>query len=310
MLKIDTVKKEDIKIVFYGSPDFAVASLKCIFEAGYKIEAVVTAPDKPAGRGQKLSESAVKKFALQKGLRVLQPEKLKSHLFTEILQEINPDLQIVIAFRMLPESVWSYPRLGTFNLHASLLPDYRGAAPINHAIINGESHTGVTTFFLKHEIDTGDIILSKKVDIDREDTAGALHDKLMHIGSEAVLETLEHIVNETLVLTPQKEASGSKVAPKIFKDFCEIKWNNTAEDIRNHVRGLNPVPGAFTRFKNGILKVFKVEATDKKTLEAGDARIEKDAFLFGTADLDVALLEVQPEGKRRMGVAEFLRGLR
>jgi methionyl-tRNA formyltransferase len=222
-----------MKIVFMGTPDFAVASLDALKNAGFDIAAVVTAADKPAGRGQKLSESAVKKYAVEHGLKVLQPLKLKDPDFINELEQLKADLQVVVAFRMLPEVVWNMPPKGTINLHGSLLPQYRGAAPINHAIINGEIETGVTTFFLKHEIDTGDVIFSAKTAITDEDTAGTLHDKLMHIGADLIVKTVKAIDGNTYTEVPQPMNAELKAAPKIFKDFCDINWN---QDLPNCIQ--------------------------------------------------------------------------
>ncbi|MDE6027326.1 MAG: methionyl-tRNA formyltransferase, partial [Muribaculaceae bacterium] len=224
--------KDNLKIVFFGTPEFAVASLDALIRGGYNVAAVVTMPDKVAGRGHKLIQSDVKRYALEKGFPVLQPEKLKSPEFVEKLREINADLFIVIAFRMLPEMVWSMPPMGTFNLHGSLLPKYRGAAPINRAIMNGEKETGITTFFLKHEIDTGDMIEQRKIDINDDDDAGTIHDKLMAIGAECVLHTVDSIINGTLSTIPQPEGDFIP-APKIFKEDCRIDWNKSATEIFN-----------------------------------------------------------------------------
>ena len=239
------MKKEDLKIVFFGTPEFAVTSLAKLVDEGYNVSAVVTMPDKEAGRGRKIIQSDVKKYAVEKGLEVLQPEKLKAPEFIDKLREINADLFIVIAFRMLPEVVWTMPRLGTFNLHGSLLPKYRGAAPINRAIMNGETETGVTTFFLRHEIDTGDIISSRKIQISDNDNVGTVYDILMHIGADMVIETVESILDGTLETRPQPEGEFTP-APKIFKEDCRIDWNRSAREIHNHIRGLSPYPAAFS----------------------------------------------------------------
>eukprot|EP01133_Synstelium_polycarpum_P013969 gene13969-16471_t len=253
-----------MKIVFMGTPDFAVASLDALFKAGFEIAAVVTAADKPAGRGQKLSESAVKKYAQEKGLKVLQPVRLKDPEFIAELHDLKADLQVVVAFRMLPEAVWSMPPKGTINLHASLLPQYRGAAPINHAIINGEKESGVTTFFLKHEIDTGDIIFSEKVSIGPQDTAGELHDQLMQTGAGLLVKTVQAIADGNYTEQPQPQAADLKHAPKIFKDFCQIDWNQSAGLIHNLIRGLSPYPTAFTRLNDKTLKIFRAEIEEKE----------------------------------------------
>ena len=301
-----------MKIVFMGTPDFAVSSLNALKNAGFDIVGVVTAADKPAGRGQKLNESAVKKYAVEKGLKVLQPLKLKDPEFIAELQALNADLQVVVAFRMLPEVVWNMPPKGTINLHGSLLPQYRGAAPINHAIINGEKETGVTTFFLKHEIDTGDVIFSTSTPITEEDTAGTLHDKLMNIGAELIVKTVKAIEDGNYTEVPQPMDTELKFAPKIFKDFCEINWKQDNNIVYNHIRGLSPYPTAFTFLNEKTLKVFKVEkeATTPKTA-AGIFETDGKTFLkFATNNGYINLLELQLEGKKRMQVDEFLRGVR
>ena len=244
------MEKKDLRIVFFGTPDFAVESLQRLVEGGYNIVGVVTMPDKPAGRGHHMYQSDVKRYALAQGLPLLQPVKLKDEAFVEALRSLRADLQIVIAFRMLPEVVWAMPRLGTFNLHASLLPKYRGAAPINWAVMNGDTETGVTTFFLKHEIDTGDIIEQRKIPIARTDNVEIVHDKLMHLGAQMVIDTVDSIIDGTVKTTPQAQmlTAGQQPtpAPKIFKDTCRIDWNRTAEALYNHVRGLSPYPAAST----------------------------------------------------------------
>ena len=300
-----------MRIVFYGTPEFAVASLKKIIENNYNVVAVVTSPDKPAGRGMHLSQSAVKKYALANNLKVLQPENLKSPHFLNELRELKPDLQIVIAFRMMPEAVWNFPPLGTFNLHASLLPDYRGAAPINWAIMNGEKETGVTTFFLKHEIDTGNIILQQKVEISDNDDAGSLHDKLMNTGADLVLNTLKKIIETNMQTFIQTINGKEKTAPKIFKKDCLIKTNQTALNIFNQVRGLSPYPGAFINFNNKILKIFKGTYILGKSEETPEFEITNDKKLRIRAKDGWYLPEiVQPEGKRKMNIEEFVNGLK
>ncbi len=302
-----------------GTPGFAVAPLQAILESGYKVAAVVTVPDKPAGRGQTLHQSAVKKYALEKGLPVLQPENLKSPGFIEQLQSFDANLQVVVAFRMLPQVIWSMPPLGTFNLHASLLPQYRGAAPINWAIINGETETGVTTFFLDEKIDTGKIILQEKVQILPQDNLEILYVKLMHSGSELVVKTLKSIENGTISPLDQHQFYSSeislKTAPKIFKNDCEINWNTTSEQIHNLVRGLNPVPGAFTSLISSEgkvlnLKIFKTRPQkDKKNGLPGDIQTDCSTFLeILTSDGSILIDELQLEGKKRMLTSDFLRG--
>lgn len=301
-----------MRIVFMGTPDFAVASLAALVDAGFEIAAVITAADKPAGRGQKLSESAVKKYALEKGLKVLQPLKLKDPDFITELQALHADLQVVVAFRMLPEMVWNMPSKGTINLHASLLPQYRGAAPINHAIINGETESGVTTFFLKHEIDTGDVIEARKVDITETDTAGDLHDKLMDVGAELLVDTVKAIEKGDYKEQPQVMGSDLKHAPKIFKEFCKIDWNQPIKTVYNLVRGLSPYPTAFTTLNDKTLKIFEAEIEVKETgIVAGGLLTDGKTFLkFAAKDGFLKLKNLQYEGKKRMTVEEFLRGMR
>lgn len=308
------MEKKDLKIVFFGTPEFAVESLDALIESGFNVAAVVTMPDKAAGRGHKLYQSDVKRYAVEKGLPVLQPEKLKSNDFLESLQEIGADLFIVIAFRMLPREVWQMPRLGTFNLHASLLPKYRGAAPINRAVMNGDTETGVTTFFLKHEIDTGDMIMQRKVEIRPEDNVGDVHDKLMHLGAEMVVETVNAIINGTLTTTPQPEGEFTP-APKIFKEDCRIDWNMSCEFIHNQVRGLSPYPGAWTVIveENGRpleCKIFETKLTDKERGEQTTGMISKEdkRMTVSTADGMLEIISLQPAGKKRMDAAAFLLG--
>ena len=306
----------DLKILFSGTPDFAVESLKILFENGYNICGVITAPDKPAGRGMQMQQSAVKKYAQSKGLLILQPEKLKDAAFLSQVASLKADLHIVVAFRMMPEQLWSMPRLGTLNLHASLLPQYRGAAPINRAIMNGETTTGVTTFFLKHEIDTGDIILSDKVDIGTTEIAGELHDRLMHIGAALVLKTVQQIEKGNLSTTPQNSiASTIEHAPKIFKNDCIINWSDKTSTVFNQIRGLSPYPGAFTLLedKNGktlTLKIYIASVVEnKELLEAGKIISDNKSFLnIAASDGLISIKELQLEGKKRMTVVDFMRG--
>lgn len=301
-----------MRLVFMGTPDFAVAALDALVKAGFDIAAVVTAADKPAGRGQKLQESAVKQYAVAHGLKVLQPLKLKDPLFIEELRALKADLQVVVAFRMLPELVWNMPAKGTINLHASLLPQYRGAAPINHAIINGEKESGVTTFFLKHEIDTGDVIFSEKVSIADTDTAGDLHDKLMNTGAELLVKTVKAIELDDYKEQPQPQSDTLKHAPKIFKEHCQIDWNQPVGVIYNMIRGLSPYPTAFTRLNDKTLKVFRAEPEEKETgLAAGAFLSDGKSYLkFAAKDGFIKLTDLQYEGKKRMKVEEFLRGIR
>lgn len=299
-----------MKIIYLGTPAFAVAPLEAIIQAGFDVVAVVTAPDKPAGRGMQMQFSPVKKFALTKNIPVLQPVKLKDPAFIEQLASFKADIQVVIAFRMLPEVVWNMPPKGTINLHASLLPDYRGAAPINWAIINGEKETGVTTFFLKHEVDTGDIIGSKKTEIAPEMTAGELHDVLMNLGSELIVETLQKVTEDNYNASPQGNSS-IKTAPKIFTNDCQINWEQHAEQIRNLIRGLSPVPGAFTFYEGKVLKIYSANV-EKCTHVLKPGTIETDQknyFKIACLDGFLVINTLQPEGKKRMSVKDFLNGL-
>lgn len=305
---------EDLKIVFLGTPEFAVASLAALVGAGANIVGVVTAPDKPAGRGMQLQQSAVKKYGLEKGLKVLQPEKLKNPDFLEQLRSLNADLQVVVAFRMLPEVVWNMPPLGTINVHASLLPQYRGAAPINWAIINGEKETGVTTFKLKHEIDTGDILLQHRVEITEGDNAGSLHDKLMQAGATLLVETVKGLAEGTLQEQPQGNfnIAALKHAPKIFKEDMRIDWNREVTQIQNHIRGLSPYPAAFTLLQGKQIKIFQSHIeTIATNISVGNFETDHKTYLrFAATDGWVYVDELQQEGKKRMKIEEFLRGFR
>lgn len=303
-----------MKIVFFGTPEFAVESLRALVDNGYDVAAVVTMPDKTGGRGHKVIESDVKKYAVEQGLPVLQPEKLRDPEFIATLKDINADLFIVIAFRMMPEVVWGMPRLGTFNLHGSLLPKYRGAAPINRAIMNGETKTGVTTFFLNHEIDMGDIIDSRSIQIGENENVGSVYDRLMHLGADMVIETVKNIENGTLQSKPQPEGEFIP-APKIFKEDCRIDWHRSARDVHNQVRGLSPYPAAFTTMtdaadKKQDIKVFETRiAPDMETLlNPGQVLIDGKRLFAGTSDGIVEILEVQPSGKKRMPASAFLLG--
>ncbi len=308
-----------MKIIFMGTPDFAVASLAALLDAGMNVVAVVTTPDKPAGRGQKMHESAVKQYALAKNIPVLQPVKLKDPDFVEALKSFNADLQVVVAFRMLPEIVWNMPPKGTINLHASLLPDYRGAAPINWAVINGEQKSGVSTFLLQHEIDTGDILFSEEVSIAEDDTAGILHDKLMNVGATLLVRTVEAIARGEHQGTPQQKllnANGEirepKMAPKIFKDTCKIDWNKPAIEVHNHIRGLSPYPAAYTTLQEKTLKIFASSIVNEvPRMSPGSVSSDGKTYLrFATNDAFIDVQELQMEGKKRMTVTEFLRGFR
>jgi methionyl-tRNA formyltransferase len=303
-----------MKIVFMGTPDFAVASLAALLDAGFDIVGVITAPDKPAGRGQKLNESAVKKFAVAHQLNVLQPEKLKNEDFLKELASLKADLQVVVAFRMLPEVVWNMPNKGTINLHASLLPQYRGAAPINWAMINGEKESGVTTFFLKHEIDTGDILFSEKVLIQEEMTAGDLHDQLMEVGAQLLTKTVQAIANNEYQERSQDNFAIEtlKHAPKIFKETCKIDWNKNNHEVYNLIRGLSPYPTAFTEFMGKGLKIYLAEKEDLDPgVSPGTFLTDSKTYLkFATKTGLISLKEIQQEGKKRMKIDEFLRGVR
>lgn len=307
--------KQDLRIVYLGTPEFAVASLKALVEGGYNVVAVVTMPDKPAGRGHQLQFSDVKKYALSVGLPVLQPEKLKDEAFLEELRSYHADLQIVVAFRMLPEVVWAMPRLGTFNLHASLLPQYRGAAPINWAVMNGDKETGATTFMLKHEIDTGNMIMQEKIAIGEEENVGSVHDRLMAMGTELVTRTVDLIIeceNKGIALptTPQPEIAELRPAPKLFKETCEIRFDEmTAEQVHNFVRGLSPYPAAWCNltikgqaFEN--VKIFSVEIAEYR-----NTGISKNDIVIPCREGAVRILELQAPGKKRMDAKSFLNGL-
>ena len=307
----------ELRIIFMGTPEFAVPSLEILVEHKYNIVAVITAPDKPQGRGQKLSYSPVKECAIKYNIPVLQPPNLKAPEFLEQLINFNSNLQIVVAFRMLPEAVWAMPSLGTFNLHASLLPQYRGAAPINWAIINGEKETGATTFFLKHEIDTGSIIFQVREPIGPDDDAGAVYDRLMKKGAELVLKTVRAIEQNNYPSIPQPEADEIKHAPKIFKETCEIKWDQSGDQVKNFVRGLSPYPAAWTMVAGKVFKIFKVSVVKSSDhAESADHVKGSDAFTtdnknyihIKTRDGWIALHVIQPEGKKRMTVPEFFRG--
>ena len=302
-----------MKIVFMGTPEFAVTTLEALLEAGKNIVAVITAPDRPAGRGQKLQSSAVKECALKYNIPVLQPSKLKDPSFLEELRSYEADLQIVVAFRMLPELVWNMPPLGTINLHASLLPQYRGAAPINHAIINGETETGVSTFFLNHAIDTGNILFSEKVSIAKTDNAGDLHDKLMHVGASLLIKTVNAISEKNYTETIQPiNTENLKEAPKIFKQDCQINWNQPTETVYNFIRGLSPYPTAFTTLHNQAVKIFEAEQELKAVTETPGTLIsdEKTFIKFACTDGYILVKDLQLQGKKRMKTEDFLRGYR
>lgn len=304
-----------MRIVFMGTPEFAVASLEALLEAGSQIVGVVTAPDKPAGRGQKLTESAVKQYAVSQGIKVLQPEKLKNPEFLAELKALNADLQVVVAFRMLPEAVWQMPAKGTINLHASLLPHYRGAAPINWAIINGEKESGVTTFFLKQEIDTGDVLFMEKITIADDVTAGEYHDRLMIKGAGLLVKTVKAIESGRYTEQPQEqltEGQELKHAPKIFKEDCRINWNLPVAQVYNLIRGLSPYPAAYTELNGKSFKIYKVlKDLSPPNVEPGAYVTDNKTYLkFACTDGFIEVTDVHLEGKKRMGVEEFLRGVK
>lgn len=304
-----------------GTPDFAVLPLKKIIEAGYEVVGVVTNPDKPAGRGQKIQESAVKKYAQENGLKILQPEKFRNEQFLQELTELKADLQLVVAFKMLPEVVWNMPPLGTVNLHASLLPDYRGAAPINWAVMNGEKESGVTTFLLKHEIDSGNIIYRQKVNISESMTAGELHDELMSVGAELLVKTVDALESGDVSFIEQNQLLGGREpisAPKIFKEDMKIDWTKEVHSVYNHIRGLSPFPTAWTELIHKEtaavfpLKIFKTEKIVREHQNAVGTIVTdgKKTFDIYVEDGMIRVIELQLSGKKRMGVEEFLRGFR
>jgi methionyl-tRNA formyltransferase len=302
-----------MRLVFMGTPDFAVASLEILLNNGYEVAAVVTAPDKPGGR-LGVQESAVKKFALARGLKILQPEKLKNPEFLEELRALKADLQIVVAFRMLPEVVWNMPPLGTMNLHGSLLPKYRGAAPINWAIIRGENETGVTTFLLRHEIDTGDLLFQEKIPIGPDETAGELHDRMMQIGAQLVLKSVQALEIGQAHPVPQADTEATH-APKIFHETCRLDFEQSARDVHNFIRGLSPYPGAWTSWEGKTLKIFRSSLLDAGTCPESERKAPgtvisdgKNYLKVAVSDGFVGVLELQLEGKKRMPVRDFLNG--
>ncbi len=311
-------KYKSLRIVFMGTPEFAVASLDALVKAGCNIVGVITAPDKPAGRGMQLQQSAVKKYAVQNNLHILQPEKLKAPEFLSALKSLNADVQIVVAFRMLPEAVWKMPPMGSINLHGSLLPQYRGAAPINWAVINGEKETGVTTFKLKHEIDTGDILLQQSFAIGENDTAGDVHDTMKEIGAQLLVKTVKGLADGTLHEMPQNfkfEIRNSTLhhAPKIFTETCKIDFTKTVEEVHNLIRGLSPFPTAFTFLEGKMLKIYKAVPTHQNDFKPSDVLYETDekSFLkFACANGFIDVKEIQLEGKKKMLIEDFLRGYR
>ena len=308
--------KNKLRIVFMGTPDFAVPSLEILVKNGFNVVGVITVPDKPAGRGYHLQESAVKKAATVLGIKVMQPEKLKAKKFIQELSDLNANLFIVVAFRKLPDVIWKMPAMGTFNLHGSILPDYRGAAPLNWAVMNGEKETGVTTFFIDEKIDTGSVILTSKIPIHENDTVGNIHDSLMEIGADLVLKTVQAIEIGNVQTTPQAillNGKESKEAPKIFKETCLINWSKSAETVHNHIRGLSPYPTAysninFTDGKKLAVKIFLSEKSNEN-LNIGEIKTDQKTFLqIGCATGSILIKEIQPEGKRKMSIDEFLRG--
>ena len=314
--------KKDLRIVFLGTPEFAVESLDRLVSGGYNVVGVVTMADKKGGRGNKTIESPVKSYAIEHNLPLLQPDKLKDESFLEALRQWKADLQIVIAFRMLPEVVWSMPRLGTFNLHASLLPKYRGAAPINRAVMNGELQTGVTTFLLKHEIDTGDVIQQVAIPIEITDNVGDVHDKLMHLGSKLVIETVDSFINGTVKFIPQDRmlTNGCEPAPapKIFKEDCKIDWTKSSIEVYNHIRGLSPYPGAWTDLSMGDsaeplqMKIYStsqpIQFKENERIAPGYIKATKHSFMIAAADGFLEIKNLQMPGKKRLSADEFLRG--
>ena len=304
---------EALRIVFMGTPDFAVATLKTLVDQGYDVVGVITAPDRPAGRGQKLNESAVKTYALSKGLNILQPTNLKDPYFIEKLKALHANLQIVVAFRMLPEVVWNMPKYGTFNLHASLLPDYRGAAPIHWAIINGETKTGVTTFFIDEKIDTGAIILQEEIDIEPDENVGSLHDKLMDLGSELVIKTIKLIENGTVSTVIQPKSEHLKTAYKLNNDNCKIDWEQSLDAIYNKIRGLNPFPSAWCDLKNGedvfTIKLFGVgKEFHQHAFQPGQVITDKNSLKVAVKKGFLLIHEIQLPGKRKMDTKSLLNG--
>lgn len=302
---------KDLRIIYMGTPEFAVPSLQILVENNYNVVAVITAPDKPKGRGQKLATSPVKDYAVSQDIPVLQPTNLKKPEFIEELKSYQANLQIVVAFRMLPEVVWDMPEIGTFNLHGSLLPQYRGAAPINWAIMNGEKKTGVTTFFLKHEIDTGNVIFQEEETIEDDDTVGDLYLRLMEKGAQLVLKTVKAIAADDYPQLPQNEDQEIKHAPKIFKETCQIDWAKSSQEVYDFIRGLSPYPAAWTKLKDTQFKIFKTEKLDhvKAGEQPGDYSTDNKTYLhIQTGGKALAITELQMQGKKRMEIEDFLRG--
>lgn len=298
-----------MKIVIFGTPDFAVPSLDILNKSIHEVTAVVTAPDKERGRGRKVSFTAVKEYAVQNNIEVLQPEKMKDELFINRLGELEADLFVIVAFRILPEKVFTLPKFGSFNLHGSLLPKYRGAAPIQWAIINGDNETGLTTFFLQQKVDTGNIILQKRIEIDKEDNFGTLHDKMSRAGANLVMETVNLIDSRNVKLIEQDNRSAS-AAPKITKELCLIDWNNTSDSVHNLVRGLSPFPGAYFIHADKSYKLYKTEIINRDDLSSGQFEQTKKELIVGCESGALKILEIQPEGRKRMSAEQFVIGYR
>lgn len=312
MMEVAKKKWNELRIVFMGTPEFAVASLDALVQAGFNVVGVITAPDKPAGRGMKLTESPVKKYAVEKDIEVLQPVKLKDPDFINSLSGLNADLQIVVAFRMLPEIVWNMPPMGTVNVHGSLLPQYRGAAPINWAVINGENETGVTTFKLQHAIDTGNILMKEVIPIGDDENAGSVHDRMKEIGAQLLVKTIKGLAEGSINEIPQDSVieSDLKHAPKIFTETCKINWNKPVDEIYNLIRGLSPYPGAFTSLNDKMFKIFAAsKIPNEPSKQPGSMESDGKTYIrFYGNDGSIDCKEIQLEGKKRMTVEEFLRG--
>ena len=296
-----------MKIIFFGTPDFAIPSLDILFKNGHEILAVVTAPDKPRGRGQNLSPTPIKQFAAENSIKIFTPDKLKDNELEFQLKELNPDLFVIVAFRILPRNIFTIPKYGSFNLHGSLLPKYRGAAPIQWALINGDTETGLTTFFLEDKVDTGNIILKEKVKIEDNDNFESLHDRMRIIGADLVLKTV-NLIQQNKVILHKQDDSIATPAPKITKEICEINWTKSANEIHNLVKGLSPFPGAFFYLKNKSYKVFSTKVVSISELKIGEIQQTKNEIIIGTSQNSIQILEIQPEGRKRMKTDEFLRG--
>lgn len=296
-----------MKIIFFGTPDFAIPSLDILFKNGHEILAVVTAPDKPRGRGQNLSPTPIKQFAAENSIKIFTPDKLKDNELEFQLKELNPDLFVIVAFRILPRNIFTIPKYGSFNLHGSLLPKYRGAAPIQWALINGDTETGLTTFFLEDKVDTGNIILKEKVKIEDNDNFESLHDRMRIIGADLVLKTVNLIQHNKVILHKQDDSIATP-APKITKEICQINWTKSANEIHNLVKGLSPFPGAFFYHANKSYKVFSTKVVSISELKIGEIQQTKNEIIVGTSQNSIQILEIQPEGRKRMKTDEFLRG--